>query len=160
MWHFGSPTSSDMSNQALLCTQDSSRDVAACHTASPHMMWDFDEDPIWSADWTQLEMPALQYMPRAVEVFALHDQQTWLARLRARRDRAERALNQKLVRRINRKLEAASVDTPRDAAEVSQGIPGAIEACLEEVEDLNRDIWGLDWTALSPCRRSASCSDW
>merc|ERR1719330_338556 len=125
MWRFGSPTSSDMSNQALLCTQDSSRDVAACHTASPHMMWEFDEDPIWSADWAQLEMPELQYMPRAAEVFALHDQQTWLARLRARRDRAERALNQKLVRKINRELAAASLEAQKEAAKVSQGLPGA-----------------------------------
>jgi len=136
-------------------------------------------------------------MPTEVEVFKLHDQQTWLARLRARRDRAERALNQKLVRKLNRKLAAASVETPKEVADVNEGrdraerapnqklvrklnrklaaasmetpkgvadvnegVQGTAEACLEEVEELEGDMWDLDWTSLSPCRRSASCSDW
>merc|ERR1719297_224201 len=116
-----------MACPALACKQESIRDAPALDSTSENMRWSSDEDPIWSVDWTRLKLPELQCMPKAVEVYELHDQQTWLARRRARRDRAERALNQKLVRKINRKLEATSADAPRDAAEVSQGSPGAME---------------------------------
>mmetsp|Transcript_15516 Transcript_15516/g.30555 ORF Transcript_15516/g.30555 Transcript_15516/m.30555 type:complete len:166 (+) Transcript_15516:56-553(+) len=152
-----------MSNPALACTRARKTIAPACISESQNMACTLGEDPIWNADWTQLAMPALQCIPKTVvacdelhectpktvEVYEMHGQQTWLARRRARRDRAERALNQKLVRRINRELAAASVDKLKEAAAAKQEVHRATDACLDEVEELSCDIWGLDWTALS-----------
>mmetsp|Transcript_78967 Transcript_78967/g.152505 ORF Transcript_78967/g.152505 Transcript_78967/m.152505 type:complete len:143 (+) Transcript_78967:15-443(+) len=141
-----------MTCPALACKQELNKDAPTCACTAEGVNCALDEDPMWSVDWTNLKFSEVQYMPRAAEVYELHGRQTWLARLRLRRARAERALNQKLVRRISRDLAAASVEMPKEGSEANQQSVAALaaaKACTEDAEELNQDIWGLDWTALS-----------